>query len=43
MEAVRQGVYDAVWAIATNATDAPCSDFYDMIKNGVKEAIQERE
>lgn len=33
-DAIRRGVADAVWRVATNATDAPCADFYDSIKDG---------
>ncbi len=40
MEQIRQGTFDAVWAIATNATDAPCADFYEFLKRGVKEGIE---
>lgn len=39
MECVKDGVSSAVWNIATNATDMPCSDFYEMIKQGVKEGM----
>ena len=41
LEAVRQGVYDAVWQMITNNTDMPCADFYDTVKEAVKEGIQE--
>ena len=37
-EAIAEGVRRAVWDIATNATDAPCQDFYEYIQKGVKEA-----
>jgi len=37
--AIRGGVYDAVWQVATNATGAPCGDFYHAIQEGVKEAM----
>lgn len=39
-DAVRQGVRDAIWQIATNATDMPCSDFYETIKQGVQDGIK---
>ena len=39
-EAVEQGVSNAIWKIATNATDMPCNDFYDSIKEGVEKAHQ---
>lgn len=35
-DAVRGGIADAIWRIATNATQAPCEDFYDMIREGVE-------
>ena len=38
-EAIRQGVADAIWRVATNATDAPCKDFYDTIKEGVTAGV----
>ncbi len=39
MEQIRLGTYSAIWQIATNATDAPCADFYDSIENGVKKSM----
>lgn len=39
-EAIRLGVSDAIWNIATNATSAPCGDFYHHIKEGVREAME---
>ena len=39
-ESIEKGVYKAIWAIATNATDAPCSDFYHHIKEGVRQAME---
>lgn len=41
-KAIYEGVKDAFWQLMTNATDAPCSDFYHHIKEGVKEALEER-
>ena len=40
-DAIRQGVNDAFWQMITDATDAPCADFYDTIREAVKEAISE--
>ena len=41
IEAISKGVERAIWRIATNATSAPCADFYESIKCGIKEAIKE--
>jgi hypothetical protein len=38
-EAIRAGVADALWRVATNATSMPCHDFYDMIKDGVADGM----
>jgi hypothetical protein len=38
-EAIRQGMADAIWRVATNATQMPCADFYDTIKEGVEKAM----
>jgi len=38
MTAISKGVYNAIWDIATNATHAPCGDFYASIEKGVKDA-----
>lgn len=38
--AIRDGVSDAIWRIATNATGTPCSDFFEMIKEGMKEGME---
>jgi hypothetical protein len=40
MEAIRGGVHDAIWHVATNATGMPSADFYDSVKDGVKEAME---
>lgn len=40
-EAIERGVFNAVWKVATNATDQPCSDFYYHIKEGAKEAMEQ--
>jgi hypothetical protein len=38
--AIRDGVREAMWQMITNATDAPCHDFYTMVKMGVEEAME---
>jgi hypothetical protein len=38
--AIRDGVHDAIWHMITNATDMPCHDFYDTVKDGVAEGIE---
>ena len=38
-DAIRKGVADAIWRVATSGTDAPCADFYDFIKEGVREGV----
>ena len=38
-EAISKGVEDAMWRMITNATDAPCNDFFESIKEGVSAAI----
>jgi hypothetical protein len=43
LAAIREGVRDAMWDMMTNATIAPCHDFYDSIREGVREAIESRE
>jgi len=40
-EAITEGVRQAIWQIATNATGMPCADFYEHIKAGTKEAMLE--
>lgn len=37
-EAIKSGVSQSMWEMITNATDMPCSDFFNMIKEGTKEA-----
>jgi hypothetical protein len=37
----RGGVNDAVWRMITNATQMPCLDFYDTVKEGVAKGIEE--
>ena len=41
LEAVRQGVHDAVWQMICQGTNAPCADFYDAIKEGIKKGTEE--
>jgi hypothetical protein len=38
--AIRDGVAEAMWRMITNATDAPCADFYNFVKDGVAEGIK---
>jgi hypothetical protein len=38
-DAIRKGVAEAIWRVATNATDMPCTDFYEAIKDGAAEGI----
>jgi hypothetical protein len=38
-DAITKGVYHAFWQMITNATDAPCADFYDFVKDGVEKAM----
>ena len=38
-DVLREGVAEAVWRIATNATDMPSSDFYDAIKEGAAAGV----
>lgn len=40
MNKIQEGVHSAIWQIATNATSAPCSDFYDSIQKGVEKAME---
>lgn len=39
-EAIERGVSNAIWLIATNATSAPCGDFYHHIQQGVRDGIE---
>lgn len=41
LNAIRDGVADAMWRMITNATDMPCADFYDFVKDGVAEGIRQ--
>ena len=38
-EQIHTGVQDALWQMITNATQMPCHDFYDSIKDAVKKAV----
>lgn len=40
-EAIRQGVADGIFRIATNASDMPTHDFFNSIKDGVKAAVKD--
>ena len=39
-EAIRQGVDSAIWRMITNATNMPCSDFFDAVQRGVAIGIE---
>ena len=39
LDAIREGVHDAMWRMITNATDAPCKDFYATIGDAVERAM----
>lgn len=39
IEAVRDGVSNAIWTIATSATNMPGTDLYAAIENGVERAM----
>src|SRR4051794_18998961 len=38
-EAIRKGMADAIWKIATHAGDDPSGEFYSVIKAGVGDAM----
>ena len=38
-DAVRRGTCAAIWQMITNATQAPCADFYATVKEGVRDGI----
>lgn len=38
-EAIKQGVYDAIWQMITNSTDCPCEDFFNVVREGVQSGI----
>lgn len=37
--AIRDGVAAGIWRVATNATDAPTADFFDSVKEGVRDGV----
>jgi len=39
-EAIRRGVADAVWRIATSGTATPHADFFDAIKEGARAGVE---
>lgn len=39
IEAIAEGVRLAMWKMITNATDAPCGDFYEAVTNGVEKGM----
>ena len=39
-EAIAEGVKRAMWQMMTNATSAPCADFYQMVKDGTQAGIE---
>lgn len=39
-EAIRDGVADGIFRVATNATQMPTNDFFYMIETGVKKGIE---
>ena len=41
LDAIRDGVRDAMWRMITNATSMPCADFYATVKDGVEAGIRE--
>lgn len=40
MEAVSEGVYRGIWAIAYSATQMPGTDFYAAVQDGVERAMK---
>jgi hypothetical protein len=39
-KAIQDGVHDAMWQMITNNTDMPCADFFETIKQGTKEGVE---
>jgi hypothetical protein len=35
-KAITEGVYQAFWQMITHATHAPCHNFFDTIKGGLR-------
>jgi hypothetical protein len=40
LDAIREGIADGLWRVATNATSMPCHDFYASIQDGVEAAVE---
>jgi hypothetical protein len=40
LNAIHQGVEDAMGQMITNATDCPCEDFFDSVRKGVSDGIR---
>jgi hypothetical protein len=40
LDAISRGVADAIWRVATNATQAPCADFFASIEDGVAIGVE---
>ena len=38
--AISDGVEKAIWRMITNATDAPCQDFYTTVEKAVRQAFE---
>ena len=38
-QAIREGVAEGVWVLASSATSMPCRDFYGAIEDGIKAAM----
>jgi hypothetical protein len=39
-EAIAEGIRRAFWDMITNATSAPCADFYAAVQDGVERAVR---
>lgn len=39
-EAIAEGVHRAFWQLFSNASDMPCHDFYDTLKDAAREAFE---
>jgi len=39
LQAVSEGVENAIWSMITNATTCPCTDFYDTIQKATESAF----
>jgi len=40
LDAISEGVRAAMWDMITNATMAPCADFFDAVQDGVAAGIE---